>query len=76
LQFQEDDKIFLGKDARIFHNLTHQKLPQIYEYIFEEGKKGFGKVIVKNRDYEKTKKTMKFLNLSVMIEKEKGDIGQ
>jgi glycosyltransferase involved in cell wall biosynthesis len=70
LKFKEDDKIFLGKDARIFFNLMQKKsLPSIYEHILEEATNGFGKVVVtSNQDYEKARNIMRFLNLFTQVE--------
>ena len=69
LQFEEEEKIFFGKDARIFFNLMEKKrLPPIYEYVLEEAINGFGKVVVMNdENCEKAKTMMKFLNLLTRI---------
>jgi len=69
LQFEED-KIFLGKDARIFFNMMqNQHIPEVYRKILEEATCGFGKVIIKDEEeHRKAEKVLKFLNLFAKIE--------
>ena len=69
VNFTSKERIFLGKDARIFYNLMEKRqLPSIYEYVLEEAYRGFGKVIINNKkDYEQTKNMIKFLNLFAEI---------
>ena len=69
LRFGEE-RIFLGKDARVFYNLMGQRLPGVYEYILEEATTGFDKVLVLKKDYEKARNVLKFLNLLAKIEVE------
>jgi glycosyltransferase involved in cell wall biosynthesis len=69
LCFDETDQTFQGKDARIFFDLMqNKKLPPVVEHVLEEAVSGFGKVIISDRNYEKAKDTMKFLNLLTRIE--------
>lgn len=72
LKFKKEEKIFLGKDARIFFNLMENHcLPEVYKYVLEEATQSFGTVIVTcNEDYKKAKDVMKFLNLIAKIERE------
>lgn len=69
LHLKEDDEIFLGKDARLFFTLIEKnKIPTIYVYLLEEAAKGFGNIIVKDReDCKKAENIMRFLNLFTKI---------
>ncbi|RSN75398.1 glycosyltransferase family 2 protein [Candidatus Methanodesulfokora washburnensis] len=71
LEFEGQEKIFQGKDARIFFNLIEKrkdKIPSYLSYVLEEAANGFGKVIVKNReDYQKAETTMRFLNILAQV---------
>ncbi len=67
LRFDED-KVFLGKDARVFYNMMGQKLPVIYEQVLHEAFNGFGAVSVLEKDYEKARNLLKFLNLLAKIQ--------
>jgi len=69
LRFKDSEKIFRGKDARIFFNLMKKNtLPSYLSYLLTEAVSGFGKVSVTNRkDYRKAKDTMRFLNLIAPI---------
>jgi len=69
LNFEDEEQVLLGKDARIFFNLIRSgKLPPAYSYILEEAQKGFGTVVVRSKDYEKARTIMRFLNLHVGME--------
>jgi glycosyltransferase involved in cell wall biosynthesis len=69
LHFDERDEIFFGKDARLFFSLMERKtLPAIYENILNEATMGFGNVTVnQEKNYEKAKDFLKFLNLYAKI---------
>jgi len=70
MSFEEDDRIFLGKDARLFFNLMERKhLPAVYESILEDAIEGFGRVVVKDREsYDKARNVIRFLNLCARVE--------
>ncbi|MBT0158829.1 glycosyltransferase family 2 protein [Candidatus Bathyarchaeota archaeon A05DMB-2] len=61
LRFEEEAP-FLGKDARVFYNMM-QRLPAIYDQILGEAASGFGTVSVSEKDYEKSRDMLRFLNL-------------
>lgn len=65
LHLRDNDEIFLGKDARLFFNLIERKrIPTVYEYVLEEATRGFGMVVVEDKEsYRKVKNMMRFLNL-------------
>ena len=69
LRFKDSEKIFKGKDARIFFNLMEKNtLPFYLSYLLAEAVSGFGNVVVANRkDYRKAEDTMRFLNLIAPI---------
>jgi hypothetical protein len=69
LRFDEE-AAFLGKDARVFYNLMGQKLPAIYEHVLSEAASGFGTVSVSEKDYEKARNLLKFLNLLAKVQVE------
>jgi glycosyltransferase involved in cell wall biosynthesis len=68
LHFDEEEEIFLGKDARIFYNSIGKKLPTTCEYVLREATNGFGIVSVEEKDYERARNMMRFLNLLTKIE--------
>lgn len=70
LRFDEE-AVFLGKDARVFYNMMGQKLPVIYEQVLSEAVSGFGAVSVLEKDYEKARNLLKFLNLLAKIQIER-----
>jgi glycosyltransferase involved in cell wall biosynthesis len=69
LRFDEE-AVFLGKDARVFYNMMGQNLPVIYEQVLSEAARGFGAVSVLEKDYEKARNLLKFLNLIAKIQVE------
>lgn len=69
LRFDEE-AVFLGKDARVFYNMMGQKLPVIHEQVLSEAARGFGAVSVLEKDYEKARNLLKFLNLLAKIQVE------
>jgi glycosyltransferase involved in cell wall biosynthesis len=69
LRFDEEPA-FLGKDTRVFYNMMQQKLPTIYEQVLGEAVSGFGAVSVSEKDYEKARNLLKFLNLSAKVQVE------
>jgi glycosyltransferase involved in cell wall biosynthesis len=66
----DEEVVFLGKDARVFYNMMGQKLPVIYEQVLSEAASGFGAVSVLEKDYEKARNLLKFLNLLAKIQVE------
>lgn len=70
LNISEEDRIFRGNDTPLFFELLEkQQLPEIYMHVLNEAAKGFGKVIVRNKDeYEKARDMMRFLNLLTNVE--------
>jgi len=69
LHFDEEE-IFLGKNARVFYDSIGKKLPTTYEYALREATNGFGNISVEEKDYERAKNMMRFLNLLTKIETE------
>ena len=69
LRFDEET-VFFGKDGRVFYNMMGQKLPVIYEQVLSEAASGFGIVSVLEKDCEKARNLLKFLNLIAKIQVE------
>jgi hypothetical protein len=66
----DKEAAFLGKDARVFYDLMGRKLPVIYEQVLSEAASGFGAVSVLEKDYEKARNLLKFLNILAKIQVE------
>ena len=66
----DEEAVFLGNDARVFYNMMGQKLPVIYEQVLSEAARGFGAVSVLEKDYEKARNLLRFLNLLAKIQVE------
>lgn len=69
LRFDGEETLF-GKDARVFYNMMGQKLPMVYEHVLNEAGSGFGAVSILEKDYEKARNLLKFLNLLAKIQVE------
>jgi glycosyltransferase involved in cell wall biosynthesis len=66
----DEETAFLGKDARVFYNMMEQRLPEIYKHALSEATNGFGTVSVLEKDYEKARNLLKFLNLLAKVQVE------